>query len=295
MLNNTIVKNFVESNSNLIRKKETSIEGVYVLKYHNRCFYNGIWNEVIQNCRGAVVDSNYNLIVNPFTKIYNYGIEKEAPHIDDNERVIAIRKVNGFLLAVSWYNDDFIFSTTGSIDSDYAKMGEEIFYNSLTPEMIETVKESAQSNNTLLYEIVHPNDPHIIPEDTGAYFLGLRKNEWNSKLYPSNEFNSMLGKAVESHRIEFGDLKKSLKDCQTEGYVIYCDDGRATKIKSPYYLVKKFLARCTKTEKLLHKDVKKRIAEEYYPLVDYVQNNLEYFIKLSEQDRLAYIRGFLSN
>jgi len=291
------VKEFVERNPNLVSRKETRIPGVYVIKYKNKCFYDNTWNEIIENTRGLIVDDKYNIITNPFRKIFNYGIESRAPSIDDNEIVTIVRKVNGFMLAVSYYDGELLFSTTGSIDSPYALMGSDIFFESLTEEQITYAETLAKCGSTLLYEIVHPEDPHIIPEKVGAYFLGFRPNRWDTKLIPVHYYNKTLyGNSVdEIDRIKFGDLKQKVKECRHEGYVVYCDDGRTTKIKSPYYLIKKFFSRCNKPEKLLERNVEKTFPEEYHPLIRHVQQNIQEFTLLYEQDRLQYIRTYLEN
>lgn len=308
MITKEIVRDFVENNPRLVLKKKTSIPGVYVLKYHNRCFYDGIWNEVIENTRGAVIDEDYNLITNPLRKIYNFGIEKEAPKINDDEKVIAIRKVNGFMLAVSWHEGNFLFSTTGTIDSKYVDYGKEMFYKAYNGHHVEDSLSSIiwltnkEPKETIVFECVHPEDPHIIPETIGIYPLIMRENQWGSDVTRTNQFfdriEHSLGEYLHFPQIisgTMGEIKKLVKGCNHEGYVIYCDDGRTTKIKSPYYLIKKFLARCNKTEKLLDSCVKERFDEEYYPLIDHIQENLDSFTLLSEQERLEYIRSFLGN
>jgi hypothetical protein len=68
------LKAYVES-SKLVNMKEAG-EGIYVLKYKKRVFYDNLWNEFIAECRGSIVDKDFNLVTYPFTKIYNYGIEK---------------------------------------------------------------------------------------------------------------------------------------------------------------------------------------------------------------------------
>jgi hypothetical protein len=298
MITKESVKEFIANNPKLVSKKETSVPGIYVLKYKNRCFYDNIWNEHIENCRGVVIDEDYNLIANPFKKIFNYGIESGAPTISDDEIVTAVRKVNGFMLAVSMYKNKLLFSTTGSIDSEYVSMGSDIFYQTVTDDQIKLVENLAMcGGSTLLYEIVHPNDPHIIPEEVGAYFLGFRPNCWDTRIIPVHHYNKELyGKSIgDVERVRFGELKQRVKECKHEGFVIYCDDGRATKIKSPYYLIKKFFARCNKPEKLLERNVEKAYPEEYYPLIRHVQTNVDEFTLLSEQDRLSYIRTYLEN
>jgi RNA ligase len=297
VVNSETVKLFVEANPKLVSKKETSIPGVFVLKYKNKCFYDNIWNDIIENTRGAVIDEKYNLIANPFRKIFNYGIEPRAPRIGENEIVTAIRKVNGFMLSVSWFNNSLLFSTTGSVDSDFVNLGKKVFYETLTKQQIISVETLACCGSTLLFEICSDEDPHIISEDIGAYFLGFRPNRWNEPVIPVHEYNhEIYGKSVgQIERITFGELKEQIKDCKHEGYLVYTEDKRATKIKSPFYLIQKFFARCNNTDRLLTKHIKESYPEEYFPLIDHIQSNVEQFSLLSEQDRLSYIRTYLES
>ena len=74
------------------------------------------------------------------------------------------------------------------------------------------------------------------------------------------------------------------------GYTI---DGIDAKIKSPYYLTSKWFARNPKTDKLMSGNFKKQIDEEYYPLIDHIQANIEEFTLLDEQARLKWVSSFL--
>ena len=83
------------------------------------------------------------------------------------------------------------------------------------------------------------------------------------------------------------------KACRHEGFVFYTDDGISSKIKSPYYLVKKWVARNPRTDKLMRDDIKQQIDEEYYDLVDHIRENIESYTNLDEQSRLKFVREFL--
>jgi len=63
------LKEYVET-SGLVNMKEAG-EGIYVLKYKKKVFYDGLWNPFIAECRGSIVDADFNLVTYPFTKIYN--------------------------------------------------------------------------------------------------------------------------------------------------------------------------------------------------------------------------------
>ena len=300
-MNNQQMKQFVENNPDLVMMKPTSKEGLFVLKYKKKVFYDNLWTPELELCRGTIVDRDFNVASIPFTKIYNYGIEDKAPTLSPDTVVTVYRKVNGFMAAITWHDGEILVSTTGSIDSNYVQYVKDMM-SLHSP--LEQWKDMLSSfcKQTFLFECVHPNDPHIIPEQAGLYYLGTRWKDWDDPVIHPNvgwigygfckdlQVNFELG-----YNIPLSLLLNCVKDVQHEGFVCYTDDGQAFKIKSPYYLIKKFLARCNNTSKLLHKNVKEKFDEEYYPLIDHVRANIKLFTEMDEQERLEYIRSFLEN
>lgn len=296
-----LLKKYVEKNKRLVSMKETKKDNVFVLKYTKKVFYDNLWNDYLEECRGTLVDKDFNVISRPFTKIYNYGIERKAPQLDPNTEVVAYRKVNGFMVAMTYHEDDILISTTGTIDSDYVEMAKEVMQITAP---LEKWKDqlSVYPNKTFMFECVHENDPHIVTEDVGMYFIGFRDKTWDSVVdgYSNPElwsdlFYPLCNKRVEFIRTKLGDLVKLSKNVKHEGFVFYTKDGISSKIKSPYYLVSKFLARTKNTNKLLKKTIKKELDEEYYPLIDKIHSDIEGFTSLNEQERLEYIRKELYN
>jgi hypothetical protein len=284
------IKHFVTNNPNVVSMKETSKSGLFVLKYKRKVFYDNLWNEYLEECRGTVVDADFNVIQRPFTKIYNYGVEARSPVVPDDKIVSAYRKINGFMAAISWYQDDILVSTTGSIDSDFVKY----VYDLIDIERYRNVCKQ-YPNWTFMFECVHPDDPHIIPEVPGMYLLGYREKTWESVvsidsiLYSEllDQFNCF---GCDSYIITMSGLMQIAKNAKHEGFVFYTKDGVSAKIKSPYYLIKKALAR--KQDILsLNKQI---VAEEYYPLVDHLMSIRDNFNAMAEQERLQYIRDWLS-
>ena len=119
------LKKFVQDNPRLVSMKPAG-DGIYVLKYSRRVFYDNLWNDFLEECRGTIVDADFNVVSRPFTKIYNYGVETKAPVLADNTLVTAYRKVNGFMVAMTWYNNDILVSTTGSTQNDYVDYAKEM-------------------------------------------------------------------------------------------------------------------------------------------------------------------------
>ena len=287
--------------SNLVNMKECGND-IFVLKYKKKVFYDNLWNEYIAECRGSIVDKDFNLVAYPFTKIYNYGIEKEAPVLADDTKVTAFRKVNGFMVACTWYNGDVLVSTTGSTDSPYVAMAKEMMLTHMSWADWQMAFANAECEGvTFMFECVHPNDPHIIPEKAGMYLLGWRENVFGSKIlhdpYILMDFARSLNCFwAESVTTNMARLKQMAKECKHEGYVFYTEDGVSAKIKSPYYLTSKWVARNPRTDKLvdLNKDIKHNLDEEYYPLVDAIRANIVEYTAMDEQARLAWVREQLA-
>lgn len=292
------LKEYVANHPKLVSVKPAG-EGIFVLKYKKTVFYDNLWNRFLEECRGTIVDKNFNVVSRPFTKIYNYGVEAKAPALAENTKVTTFRKVNGFMVAMTWYNGDILVSTTGSTDSDFVNMAKEmmLLHGSWADWQI-AMSNKELEGMTVMFECVHPNDPHIVPELAGMYTLGYRENTWDSKVGYDPFILQDLSRMFNCHWPEsvttnLERLKVMAKECKHEGYVFYTDDGLSAKIKSPYYLVNKFVARNPRTDKLMRPDVKQSMDEEYYPLIDAIQADIDNYTAMDEQTRLTWVREFL--
>lgn len=269
---------------------------LYLHKYKRKVFYDNLWNTDprLLDARGLVLDKDGNIVSYPFTKIFNY--KENETVIDPNHTVLAIRKVNGFMACASLYKGEVLISTTGSLDSAYVWLAKELL-------PMDKLKKHMIPGYSYCFEIVHPADLHIIKEEIGAYLIGIRKNE-----YDSPQVN-VLAKEYMASRLavfspyyyitKFKELLSRIKTEKYEGYVVYDEESDTVlKIKTPYYLVSKFIARTKKLELLFDgKRYKNCVEEEFYPLCEFLQDNYaqEQFAAIAEQDRLAIIRKFFED
>lgn len=286
------LREFVENNPRLVvRKASLRHPGLYVLKYHNRVFYDNLWTPELEECRGTVVDEDWQVVVRPFRKIYNR--HERGTDIPRDEIVTAVRKVNGFMGAVTWspLRNEIIYSTTGSLDSDYAVLVEQHLKNFVP-------SHHYARPVTWLFEICDASDPHIIKERPGAYLIGGRDVETGELL--SEEVLDSVAEAQgfkrpDWWRGQFSDVVNETKRCTHEGFVVYGQDT-ALKIKSPYYLTKKLFARLNPARLTSGwiADNKAQLEEEYFPLADHIAEHRVTFAALAEQDRLKFIEDFIS-
>jgi ATP-dependent RNA circularization protein (DNA/RNA ligase family) len=294
------LQDFVQNNPKLVTMREsTRYPGLFVLKYKKVVFFKNKWNDYLECCRGAVVDRDFNLVVHPFQKIYNHGVEDRAPVFKPDDVVMAYDKVNGFMVSVTTYKGELLVSTTGSLDSDFAIMAEQMILETADLEMVKLMCRGG--TRTLMFECCHEDDPHIIPEQSGLYFLGYRDNTWDSTMqHMAYETVAMYDIVAAAHYMKVNpvpsysvttvaDLEQQMKTSTREGVVFYHLDGRAAKIKTRHYLTQKLLAR-KRDITSLNMEI---VDEEYYPLITAARAEGERFTNLDEQARLAWCRNYL--
>lgn len=235
--------NSYEDMLELVSKKlaTASYNGDWVtFKYARKVMFEYLWKTDLRllDCRGQTYSAHTGeiLVASP-RKSFNYledGWWSDKPL---NTPVIAYVKRNGFMLCVSEDNGDPIYSTTGSTQSDFVRMGVDVL-----GETFNRIPEP-QTNCTDLYEIVHPDDPHIVDEPVGAHYLGSRCKQ-------TGVFTP-YGKPEDTY---VGTLKGILAIAEVntgEGMMVYDlhnDPDRLSpaKIKTPYYVGKKKLMRLSK-------------------------------------------------
>ena len=207
-------------------------------KYAKRVMFDYLWDTdpALLEVRGHSYDNRTGeLVVAAPRKSFNYlenGWWKDVPL---DTPVVAYKKFNGFMACVSKYEGKTLVSTTGSTKSDFVKLAKDY----IAVEDFEWLSDDI----TLLYEVVHPKDPHIVDEPIGAHYLGYRSKN-----------NGVFSPYGESEYTLIGTLKEALEIAENdriEGFMIYNlqhDPDRLSpaKIKTPYYIGKKKLMRLSK-------------------------------------------------
>jgi hypothetical protein len=283
----------------LVRVKDYPEQNLCVIKYQGKVFYDNLWGQdkLLNEARGIVFDTlTGEVVIWPFTKVFNH--HENGTKCDPKEMVIAPRKVNGFMASVSSHKGEMIVATTGTLDSEYVGFALD-YLNDISIRSI--VQNLTTDCNTLLFEICHPKDPHIVDEEFGAYLIGGRNHE--TGLMFTEQHLDAIAKDTTMLRpiwmkVPFGDLVAISRTVTHEGFMVRDLDGHTImKIKTPHYLTKKFLMRMgAKKVELLYNDpqFKTTIDEEYYDLVDHIKENYskETFLGMSDQERKTGIEAF---
>lgn len=285
-------------------------EGFKIFKYSPSVHYKKLWktNPLLEKTRGLAFDKEGNIIVHPFNKVYNYGEYDTGSQIPLDTPVTRIEKMNGYLACISKhpYKNELLVSTTGSItdSSDFVILTKQLISSEFNQSLLKFFEKNSM---TLMFESIHPDDPHIInyhPEHYGLWLIGARGLQHDSKILSETALDN-IAEELSCHRAKWttttlGQVLEDVKKDKIEGYMVRLEDGEtAFKIKTNYYLITKFLSRMNKkniTYMYNHpEDFKTKIDEEFYSIVDSITSQIpfENFISNSDLNKVDIVRDLV--
>lgn len=299
-------------------------------RYHKKVFWKGLFSEDerLRFARGLGLHDDGRIIVRPFFKVYNLHEADAGHNWKDDHPVLIERKVNGFMACVTRYDGELIYSTTGTFDSDFVKLAQRYIEDQidtyrLFPGRTYIFEICAEEDPHIIEEEIGvyligimPNDeypkysdceplPYSLFGEANYYHPWHMVDAWHSSRDCILYHQQLAGLAeemgsyrVEKHIVSFGDAKKKVKECDHEGFMMTNLSGEVDlheeviKVKSPLYLSTKFFARYKRKGNEELSVMKKRVDEEYYPLLEKVFNEDQDFFELEEQDRIQYVRDW---
>lgn len=287
-----------------------------VFKYSKETFWNNRWSEssALLKARGLVLDAAGNIVSHPFDKCFNLHEGGTGDDLPDNTMLVVPDKLNGFLGIVSKHpfeKNQLLAHTQGGFGGEFV----DYIKHYLTPAVGGQVKKFLGSHDvTLMFEVLHPEDPHIIeyPEsDHGLWLIGVRGKGEQDLPWTEAQVDE-AAKAMGLRRPAWTKMTKAqlLAMCRTqdgglakvEGWMARADTPEQLhlfKLKTPYYLVTKFLGRLS-DKRISHmfdspKDFKKTVDEEFYPLVDALTARLTkaQLREMPKDDRVVFVRDLV--
>lgn len=202
-------------------------------------------NEIVRECRGLIIDKDYNPVCVPFYKFANYG-EPYADKIDWDSAKIE-EKIDGSLIKVWNYGEKWIVSTNGTIFANKAMIGSGNEANpdgkfrsfgDLFQAALDSISFDIKSLNpryTYMFELVSPYNRIVVPySSVDIYHIGTRDNVSleetetkigvkKPKIYDCANLNDLI------------EMASKLRYCE-EGYVVKDKNYRRIKVKSPAYI-----------------------------------------------------------
>lgn len=288
-------------------------DGLKIFKYAKKVHFKKLWKTepIFSKTRGLVLDAAHNVVVHPFDKIYNYGEYDSGASLSPDAVVHKIEKINGFLGCVSKhpFRNEPLLSTTGSLTSPFIQYIDDFMTEELKSKILKHFDSFGKK--TLMFEVVHPEDPHIIKyseHEQGLWLIGARGLELDSRLASEPELDEIaveLGvKRPQWSSMPFKDVLNELPFVKNEGFMIRDPETGETivKIKSNYYLVTKFIGRMgEKMVDLMYKNPERfkenHVEEEFYPIVDEITSSIskDSFSSMEESERIDCVRSIIDS
>ena len=225
---------------------------LYIIKYkHPQVDWSDEWT---RQARGIVLDGDSNVISRPYEKFFNYkelewreDIDKDTKKLSEWEKgqYTVIEKLDGSLAIVSQYEDDVLYTSSGSLQGKFPHMFKAWFDKNLTPRQKRNLKSLTKSY-TLMFEYIGPDNRIVVPyKRTQMILHGVINTETGKELFDEAPFNKIaedigVGTANRMGQIELESLmrvkKQDFTDNLFEGFVVRFESGKRLKIKTDHYV-----------------------------------------------------------
>lgn len=212
----------------LVRANKHPSADLYIYNYSPLVQYGRIWNDITLQCRGLILDGNYNVIARPFPKFFNLG-EMESQVLPD-EPFEVMDKMDGSLGIVYHFDGKFQVATRGSFQSDQSVKAMELL-NEKYPEAIAKMKPEI----TYLVEIIYPDNRIVVDygEDEKLTLLGMTETATGVEL-PLEDIGLPLVKSYPDFK-NIHELKAKAWD-NHEGFIVRYESGFRVKLKFEEYV-----------------------------------------------------------
>lgn len=296
------------SNKLAIKKTE---DNLIIYKYSKSVFFKNLWNvnKFLLKARGIVLDNDGNIVQHTFDKIFNFNENGTGSDLKNEDKVIIVEKLNGFLGCITKHpnKNELLVTTTGSFNSEFVDMINSLINDDLKNRLLDYL---SKNNKTLMFEVIHENDPHIISykkEEQGLWLIGARGKEYNALTEKENVLDN-IAKELKLPRpywyeTTFGDMLNKIKNIEIEGFMVLDVDNHQAilKAKSNYYLTTKFIGRMGNNNiEMMYNNTKvfkQKIDEEFYELVDVLISKYDknYLMELDNDIKVNLVKDIISD
>lgn len=196
---------------------------------------------VVKECRGIILNKNtFDVVCYPFSKFGNYT-ESYADRIDWDSAKIQ-EKIDGSLMKLYYYNNNWNWSTSGTIDANDAPASDSMTFYDLVKSATNYTDinfDSLDKDNTYMFELVSPLKRIVVQyNQTLLYHIGTRNNKTGKELSvdigirkPKEYDYSSLDECI-----KFVEKLETYDGLLHEGFVVVDKDYHRVKIKSTSYL-----------------------------------------------------------
>lgn len=216
-------------------------EGLIVLNYSQTESPKA--HPVVMECRGLILDSEYNVVCRSFDRFFNLGEAPETQtHIDMN-KAVCFDKIDGSLIRIYYWGGKWNIATRGTAFAESQVNGFDVTFRELVERAIgdklHYLDTHFDPDVTYTFEFTSMEN-RVVTRYVGytLHYLAARNNK-TGKFVDGRDQATYIG-AIFPNEYRFNttaacvETASKLKNLQ-EGYVLYQDGIPVCKIKSPAY------------------------------------------------------------
>lgn len=207
---------------------------------------------LVQECRGLILNSqkDWEIVAYPFNKFFNYG-EGHAAEIDWSTARVQ-EKVDGSLMILYWYNDQWNVASSGNPDAAGEVNGfgftfNELFWKTWLNQGFTIDGDRLNPHMTYMFELTTPYNKVVVPhKECKLTLLGVRvinqgDADWGDTLkeHPVRNWEDFFPVVKEFPLTSMDDVLKSfdhIDGMHQEGYVVVDANFNRVKVKHPQYV-----------------------------------------------------------
>lgn len=238
------------------------------INFNENAFETRGWDEVTTRARGLFINKMTGEIkIRSYNKFFNYNEVYATKHRALQEHltfpVKVFHKYNGFLGIASVIDGELVLATKSQLNGPHVDMFKELMNNIPETER-DALRDLLETNNaSVMFEVCHLNDAHIIKyEQSNLYLLDFVKNtngdefvtsahldiqfsdEMQAKaklVMPSMKFKELSRECANWEELEAVIDATNDMSLEIEGYVVQDAKGFLFKLKSKYYKTWKWM------------------------------------------------------
>lgn len=206
-----------------------------IYNYSDEVAFGGWWNAVTLNCRGLILDDNFNVVARPWAKFFNVG--QRDNEIAWDAPVEVTDKLDGSLGILYPHRQfEWAISTRGSFESEQALEGTAILHANYRQDFPNFLED-----NTYLFEIIYPRNRIVVNygDTRDLVLLGAVNKRYGYYVGPHEAQSEIQWSGPVAEVFNFDNFTDALANWPErpgkEGVVVR-SGNKMVKLKQPDYL-----------------------------------------------------------
>jgi RNA ligase len=204
--------------------------------YSKECQTVACWNDTTKKCRGLIVDIFGDIVARPMAKFFNYEEYMQSETLDmipTNESFEVYEKLDGSLGILYWIGDKPFITTKGSFVSEQGAHATHLLHTTY-----KDVWNRLDRSLTYMFEIIYPDDPHIVRYDglDDIFLIAIQDTNNPSNVISLDGYSDIFNVVRKYDNVEdWSKVRENIDGTNREGFVIKFESGFRLKLKYEEY------------------------------------------------------------